>query len=190
MKINGPKLGGVFVQPQLDSKCRAINNKLHYSTKDYYVTGIDSSNFGSITQTLLELMFFSKSSEEESTDDSFDERFFHFSIIDGDISFIVDDDALSRFSSNTVYHSAKLEKWRIVKVGDAPLGFEESGIVAKIAEPLANAQISIYYVSTFDHDHALVPEEDIDNITQMLQRRLKCFSPCCRHEDFDNEIEK
>lgn len=37
-----------------------------------------------------------------------------------------------------------------------PLPPDECGIVAQIAEPLAAADISAYYISTFNFDHALV----------------------------------
>lgn len=37
-----------------------------------------------------------------------------------------------------------------------PFPPDECGIVAQIAEPLAAADISAYYISTFNFDHALV----------------------------------
>uniref|UniRef100_A0A8B9NH83 Cytosolic arginine sensor for mTORC1 subunit 1 n=1 Tax=Accipiter nisus TaxID=211598 RepID=A0A8B9NH83_9AVES len=48
---------------------------------------------------------------------------------------------------------------------------DECGIVAQIAEPLAAADISAYYISTFNFDHALVPEEGIAEVIQLLQQR-------------------
>lgn len=47
----------------------------------------------------------------------------------------------------------------------------ECGIVAQIAGPLAAADISAYYISTFNFDHALVPEDGIDSVIEVLQRR-------------------
>ncbi|NXW38757.1 CAST1 protein, partial [Phaetusa simplex] len=61
--------------------------------------------------------------------------------------------------------------WRMVRIGGQPLGFDECGIVAQIAEPLAAADISAYYISTFNFDHALVPEEGIAEVIQLLQQR-------------------
>lgn len=40
--------------------------------------------------------------------------------------------------------------------GDPFASPDECGIVAQIAEPLAAADISAYYISTFNFDHALV----------------------------------
>ncbi|NXU23159.1 CAST1 protein, partial [Thalassarche chlororhynchos] len=55
--------------------------------------------------------------------------------------------------------------------GDCKTGEDECGIVAQIAEPLAAADISAYYISTFNFDHALVPEEGIAEVIQLLQQR-------------------
>ena len=42
-----------------------------------------------------------------------------------------------------------------------PRPSDECGIVAQIAGPLAAADISAYYISTFKFLHTLVPEENI-----------------------------
>ncbi|XP_015280815.1 PREDICTED: GATS-like protein 3 [Gekko japonicus] len=76
-----------------------------------------------------------------------------------------------RFPSDLLLTSSSGELWRMVRIGGQPLGFDECGIVAQIAEPLADADISAYYISTFNFDHALVPEEGIDHVTEVLQKR-------------------
>uniref|UniRef100_A0A8C0GWI9 Cytosolic arginine sensor for mTORC1 subunit 1 n=1 Tax=Chelonoidis abingdonii TaxID=106734 RepID=A0A8C0GWI9_CHEAB len=76
-----------------------------------------------------------------------------------------------RFPSDLLLTSSSGELWRMVRIGGQPLGFDECGIVAQIAEPLADADISAYYISTFNFDHALVPEEGIDSIIELLQKR-------------------
>uniref|UniRef100_A0A671QX77 Cytosolic arginine sensor for mTORC1 subunit 1 n=1 Tax=Sinocyclocheilus anshuiensis TaxID=1608454 RepID=A0A671QX77_9TELE len=68
------------------------------------------------------------------------------------------------------------ELWRMVRIGGQPLGFDECGIVAQISQPLADSDISAYYISTFSFDHALVPEEDIVSVTEMLQAQRKDMS--------------
>ncbi|NXC22770.1 CAST1 protein, partial [Corythaeola cristata] len=60
------------------------------------------------------------------------------------------------FPSDLLLTSSTGELWRMVRIGGQPLGFDECGIVAQIAEPLAAADISAYYISTFNFDHALV----------------------------------
>ncbi|XP_077895746.1 cytosolic arginine sensor for mTORC1 subunit 1 isoform X4 [Ictidomys tridecemlineatus] len=61
-----------------------------------------------------------------------------------------------RFPSDLLLTSSSGEMWRMVRIGGQPLGFDECGIVAQIAGPLAAADISAYYISTFNFDHALV----------------------------------
>uniref|UniRef100_A0A8C4YIP9 Cytosolic arginine sensor for mTORC1 subunit 1 n=1 Tax=Gopherus evgoodei TaxID=1825980 RepID=A0A8C4YIP9_9SAUR len=81
-----------------------------------------------------------------------------------------------RFPSDLLLTSSSGELWRMVRIGGQPLGFDECGIVAQIAEPLADADISAYYISTFNFDHALVPEEGIDGIIELLQKRQESSS--------------
>uniref|UniRef100_A0A8C5N1I7 Cytosolic arginine sensor for mTORC1 subunit 1 n=1 Tax=Leptobrachium leishanense TaxID=445787 RepID=A0A8C5N1I7_9ANUR len=75
------------------------------------------------------------------------------------------------FPTDLLLTSSSEELWRMVRIGGQPLGFDECGIVAQIAGPLADLDISAYYISTFNFDHALVPEEDIDNVIQLLRER-------------------
>ncbi|XP_071471279.1 cytosolic arginine sensor for mTORC1 subunit 1 isoform X2 [Marmota flaviventris] len=77
----------------------------------------------------------------------------------------------SRFPSDLLLTSSSGELWRMVRIGGQPLGFDECGIVAQIAGPLAAADISAYYISTFNFDHALVPEDGINSVIAVLQRR-------------------
>uniref|UniRef100_A0A6I8PGX2 Cytosolic arginine sensor for mTORC1 subunit 1 n=1 Tax=Ornithorhynchus anatinus TaxID=9258 RepID=A0A6I8PGX2_ORNAN len=79
-----------------------------------------------------------------------------------------------RFPSNLLLTSSSGELWRMVRIGGQPLGFDECGIVAQIAGPLAAADISAYYISTFNFDHALVPEEGIQSVIEVLQQRQEC----------------
>lgn len=62
------------------------------------------------------------------------------------------------------------EGWRLLKVdiGDKPLGFDEAGIVSSIADPLASAKITLFYISTFSTDYPLVPASDVSRAAQVL----------------------
>ena len=174
-KIGGPKRGAMMNSIFTDLKKNSVISKpLYFPSEDYYVTGISPSNLSKVTQTMLELMFFpTKNMHPEMGQIEAGvqkELFFHFSVIDGDVSFILDEDSLSKFPPNTIYHPSSREKWKIIHVGDSPLGFDETGIVSNITEPLAAAQISIYYISTFDYDHALVPEGEIGTVKALLEK--------------------
>jgi hypothetical protein len=58
--------------------------------------------------------------------------------------------------------------WRALQV-QGPLDFSLVGILASIAESLANAGVSIFAISTFDTDYILVKDN-------MLERGLKALS--------------
>jgi hypothetical protein len=63
----------------------------------------------------------------------------------------------------------KTEKnWRCFKV-KGPLAFGLTGILASLANPLAEAGISIFAVSTFDTDYLLVKQKDFDQATKALK---------------------
>jgi hypothetical protein len=59
--------------------------------------------------------------------------------------------------------------WRGFKV-EGPLDFALTGILARLAAPLAEAGISIFAISTFDTDYLLVRAGDLAAATAVLQR--------------------
>ena len=58
--------------------------------------------------------------------------------------------------------------WRIVKV-EGPLDFSLTGMLASLAIPLANAQISIFVISTFDTDYLLVQDKSLSKALTVLK---------------------
>ncbi|KAG9339608.1 hypothetical protein JZ751_023499, partial [Albula glossodonta] len=115
-------------------------------------------------------------------------KFFSFSLIDGYISLVMDTEAQRQFPADLLFTSSSGELWRMVRIGGQPLGFDECGIVAQISQPLADSDISAYYISTFSFDHALVraacafrlcrvPEEDISSVISMLQQQRQDPAP-------------
>lgn len=65
--------------------------------------------------------------------------------------------------------------WRALKV-DGPLDFALTGILARLAVPLAEAGISIFAVSTFDTDYVLVRAETLDEAVATLERTCRIRS--------------
>lgn len=59
--------------------------------------------------------------------------------------------------------------WNAFKV-EGPLGFSLTGILASLAAPLAEANISIFAVSTFDTDYILVKKDKIGQAVKVLRR--------------------
>ncbi|NWZ26836.1 CAST1 protein, partial [Asarcornis scutulata] len=127
-----------------------------------------------IATMLIDVLFYSHSPPKEPSaggQDLDSITFFAFSLIEGYISIVMDAETQKRFPSDLLLTSSSGELWRMVRIGGQPLGFDECGIVAQIAEPLAAVDISAYYISTFNFDHALVPEEGITEVIQLLQKR-------------------
>ncbi|WP_026870738.1 ACT domain-containing protein [Inquilinus limosus] len=60
--------------------------------------------------------------------------------------------------------------WRGFKV-EGPLDFALTGILARLAAPLAEAGISIFAVSTYDTDYLLVRAADLEAATAVLRRQ-------------------
>ncbi|XP_015150409.2 cytosolic arginine sensor for mTORC1 subunit 1 isoform X1 [Gallus gallus] len=125
-----------------------------------------------IATMLIDVLFYSHSPPKEPGAGDLDSiTFFSFSLIEGYISIVMDAETQKRFPSDLLLTSSSGELWRMVRIGGQPLGFDECGIVAQIAEPLAAVDISAYYISTFNFDHALVPEEGITEVIELLQKR-------------------
>jgi len=57
--------------------------------------------------------------------------------------------------------------WRAFKV-EGPLGFELTGVTASLSKPLAEAEISILPISTYETDYILVKEENLKKATKIL----------------------
>jgi len=62
---------------------------------------------------------------------------------------------------------AHSEGWRCLKV-IGPLDFSLTGILAKLSKVLADAEISIFALSTFDTDYILVKTESADHADMEL----------------------
>jgi hypothetical protein len=58
--------------------------------------------------------------------------------------------------------------WRALKV-TGPLDFGLTGILASLANPLGDAGISLFAISTYDTDYVLVKEDKLHNALAALQ---------------------
>ncbi|XP_038618939.1 cytosolic arginine sensor for mTORC1 subunit 1 [Tachyglossus aculeatus] len=143
----------------------------------FCILTLDPETLPAIATTLIDVLFYSHRAPKEAASsgpelDSI--PFFAFSLIEGYISIVMDAETQKKFPSNLLLTSSSGELWRMVRIGGQPLGFDECGIVAQIAGPLAAADISAYYISTFNFDHALVPEDGIQSVIEVLQQRQEC----------------
>src|SRR5918997_500473 len=61
--------------------------------------------------------------------------------------------------------------WRALKL-EGPFGFELTGVLASVAAPLAESEVSILAIATYDTDYVLVKEEQLDPaIAALCERR-------------------
>jgi hypothetical protein len=58
--------------------------------------------------------------------------------------------------------------WRALKV-QGPLVFSEVGVIASLANPLAEAGVSIFVISTFETDYILVKKRDLEAAVEKLR---------------------
>ena len=58
--------------------------------------------------------------------------------------------------------------WRMFKV-QGPFSFDETGVVAALANPLARVGVGIFVISTFDTDYLLVQHEEIPVAVETLE---------------------
>jgi hypothetical protein len=65
--------------------------------------------------------------------------------------------------------------WRALKV-QGPFDFEQCGIMARLAVPLAEAAIPILPIGTYNTDYILVREEHLEAALQALERAGHCLS--------------
>ncbi len=54
---------------------------------------------------------------------------------------------------------------------EGPLDFALTGVLAGLLAPLAEAEVSVFVVSTFDTDWILVPDADADRAAEEWRRR-------------------
>lgn len=71
--------------------------------------------------------------------------------------------------------------WRALRA-HGPFAFDEIGILASLAAPLASARIGIFVISTFETDYLLVQSKDISGAISALRsaghRVIEADCPC------------
>ena len=66
--------------------------------------------------------------------------------------------------------------WRCMKV-DGPIDFAQTGVLASLAGPLADAGIPVFVVSTYDTDYLLVSESHATRAAEVLTDAGHGFLP-------------
>jgi uncharacterized protein len=60
------------------------------------------------------------------------------------------------------------KEWRVLKV-HGPFSFDEIGVLASLVQPLANEQVSVLAISTFDTDYLLVQSDGLQKAILTLR---------------------
>ena len=72
-----------------------------------------------------------------------------------------------------VPQDVKVEKgWQSLKV-EGPLDFGLTGILSSLTQPLAEAKISIFAISTFDTDYIMIKKENFQKAISILSTFCK-----------------
>jgi len=58
--------------------------------------------------------------------------------------------------------------WKLLKI-EGPFNFDEIGVLASLTAPLADAQISLLTISTYDTDYLLIQQENFSRASQILE---------------------
>lgn len=67
-----------------------------------------------------------------------------------------------------VPHDVQVEKgWGCLKV-EGPLDFGMTGILSSLIQPLAEAKISIFAISTYDTDYLMIKNENLQRVVAIL----------------------
>jgi hypothetical protein len=64
--------------------------------------------------------------------------------------------------------------WCCLKI-QGPMALSETGVLASLAGPLAEAGISVFVVSTFDTDYLLIKKENLVRATRVLRQAGNYF---------------
>lgn len=73
-------------------------------------------------------------------------------------------------AEENVPSSVKADRgWRVLKV-EGPLDLALTGVLASLANPLADAKINLFAVSTFDTDYLLVKEYNLARACDVLRQ--------------------
>ena len=92
----------------------------------------------------------------------FDEEFFSITRTEDELSIVCLQDKIKE--------DIKCEKdWRVLKI-EGPLDFSLIGILSKISTLMANNDISIFAISTYDTDYILIKEESINRAIEVLEK--------------------
>jgi hypothetical protein len=97
--------------------------------------------------------------------------FFSYTQTPNEISLILEEHDAAKFLGSGLELDGEGSYWKAVQISEGELGFQATGIVQTLSTPLARANISVMYCSTYLTDFIFVKEEE-------LAAALKCLRAC------------
>ncbi|KAF9280003.1 GATS protein-like 3 [Linnemannia elongata] len=172
LELEPPMIGSLSLNDTPDqnnsTSTSATTKARHPFNVDYpqrlHITSMEESLMDILAIKLLESIFF----------DSRMDRFFSFTRTDTTLSIIMDDATMSLFPDHTLNTHAG--DWRLIAIGDGPLGFDECGIVSEFSKPLTENGIGLFYLSTFSSDYIMVNDQDFELAVTCLHKTAKVSS--------------
>ncbi len=58
--------------------------------------------------------------------------------------------------------------WRMIRFA-GPMPLDQTGILASVTSPLAQARVSVFAVATYDTDYVLIPADQVATATPVLE---------------------
>lgn len=89
-----------------------------------------------------------------------------------EVTLVIDDEAYEEYKARLVGHSIESATYGLITL-DLPLEPTLTGLMARIAQTLADAGVPIFPYAAFSRDHILVPAEKADAALTALNRLKK-----------------
>eukprot|EP01112_Ceratiomyxa_fruticulosa_P006458 TRINITY_DN1725_c0_g1_i1.p1 TRINITY_DN1725_c0_g1~~TRINITY_DN1725_c0_g1_i1.p1 ORF type:complete len:366 (-),score=51.54 TRINITY_DN1725_c0_g1_i1:51-1148(-) len=145
-----------------------------------YIASFKKENVSRVSHALLKIFLLP----------SLTPRLFSYTETNSEVTLLLDDNSLSSFhesgsnnpevesldpNSPTVYYGGLTVgkvRWRGLEVMLGSCGYTESGIVATLSSILSSSDINLYYLSTYNTDYILVPEDKLYLAISCLEKSL------------------
>jgi hypothetical protein len=131
---------------------------------EYCITGLYSLDaFFLIIPSLIEIMFF------ETEDYKHNEIFFNFTKKETDISIVMETRLLKKFPPGALLNIVN-DYWKLIRIGQAPVGLEVFGVCSSISNPLELANIDEYYISSFHTGYCFIPSDKLETAKELFAK--------------------
>jgi len=139
------------------AKTQMVIAKLPYQL---YMANLPKQSTGEYAKQLIQLLFYPERTK----------RFFSYTETPDEISLILDTQSVELFPEGSLTVCDLF--WRVLQICEGSYGSHGSETISKFAQPLADACISIFNVSTYFNDYTLVGEANMEKSLVELRRRL------------------